>query len=86
MNKGTARESVSIKSGHDTRDKGLLHSPKSTVVSWRSSEPTKRTFKLPKEQKAGKTIKIDINRYIVKYDFDVASKICPIKSGATYND
>jgi len=33
-----------------------------------------------------KSIKIDVNRYMIKYDFDVAAKVCPIKSGMTYND
>jgi len=33
-----------------------------------------------------KSIKININKYIAKYDFDVAAKVCPIKSGSTYND
>lgn len=33
-----------------------------------------------------KSIKINVNKFIAKYDFDVASKICPIKSGLDYND
>lgn len=33
-----------------------------------------------------KSIKIDVNKFIIKYDFDVAARICPIKSGLVYND
>lgn len=33
-----------------------------------------------------KSLKIDVNKFIIKYDFDVASKICPMKSGVEYND
>ena len=36
--------------------------------------------------KPQKRIKIDVNKYIAKYDFDIASKICPMKSGVDYND
>lgn len=36
--------------------------------------------------KPQKRIKIDVNKYIAKYDFDIASKICPIRSGVDYND
>jgi len=31
-------------------------------------------------------VKIDINRFRAKYDFDVAKKICPVISGATYHE
>lgn len=44
----------------------------------------------PREKKAwnhqDKQVKIDINRYQAKYDFDIAKKICPSISGATYHD
>ena len=33
-----------------------------------------------------KRIKIDVNRFRAKYDFDVAVKICPMRSGIAYND
>ena len=33
-----------------------------------------------------KRLRIDINRYRVKYDFDIAVRICPMRSGVTYND
>jgi hypothetical protein len=33
-----------------------------------------------------KQVKIDINRFMAKYDFDIAKKICPTISGATYHD
>ena len=89
--KNTARDGQSIKSSIEPISAGLKPTgrnlgDKSVISHHTNNDTTIRTFKLPKEQKAGKTVKIDINRYIVKYDFDVASKICPIKSGATYND
>jgi hypothetical protein len=33
-----------------------------------------------------KKIKIDVNRYRAKYDFDVAKRICPFNGGVQYND
>ena len=33
-----------------------------------------------------KKIKIDVNRFRAKYDFDVAKRICPFKGGVQYND
>ena len=31
-------------------------------------------------------MRLDVNRYIVKYDFDVSKRICPLMQGVTYND
>ena len=31
-------------------------------------------------------MRIDINKYIAKYDFDVAKKICPMVSGTNYRE
>ena len=31
-------------------------------------------------------VKIDIIRYMAKYDFDVARKICPLKGGVQYTE
>ena len=33
-----------------------------------------------------KKVRIDINPYIAKYDFDIARKICPIKGGANFHE
>ena len=33
-----------------------------------------------------KQLRIDINRYLAKYDFDVAKKICPMVSGTNYRE
>jgi len=33
-----------------------------------------------------KEVKIDVVRYLAKYDFDVARKICPLKGGVEYTE
>ena len=33
-----------------------------------------------------KQLRIDINKYIAKYDFDIAKKICPMVSGTNYRE
>lgn len=33
-----------------------------------------------------KQLKVDINRYIAKYDFDVGRKICPLQCGENYRE
>ena len=33
-----------------------------------------------------KQLRIDVNKYIAKYDFDVAKKICPMVSGTNYRE
>ena len=33
-----------------------------------------------------KECRIDVMRYLAKYDFDVARKICPLKGGVEYTE
>lgn len=33
-----------------------------------------------------KSMRIDVNKYIAKYDFDIARKICPIMSGNSFRE
>ena len=36
--------------------------------------------------KRQKRIRIDVNKFRAKYDFDVALRVCPMRSGIDYND
>lgn len=61
-------------------------SHKNSILTQNNNEkpPTKKVKKA--WNAVEKQLRIDINKYIAKYDFDVAKKICPMVSGTNYRE
>lgn len=59
-----------------------------SLLSPLGNMPTQALVPVIKKQwnKRQKRIRIDVNKFRAKYDFDVALRVCPMRSGIDYND